>query len=187
MTPWTGASHFRVLVFIQMGKAYADNTDGYLYAFGMDSELDDPVTMRMDVYLARVPKGQATDYTAWQYYQGVAGPPSDPCYDGVWSCMQSDAVAIPGIYTYAQASAMYHAGLRKYLFFSGYAEAGPGAALFAADNPWGPWQQVGTFSGGFIGSLIPKGAGSNTVYITGAGGGGFPYTLNTVQMTIQTN
>ena len=186
-SPWTdtNGSHFRVLVFMQMGKAYADNTDGYLYAFGIDHELNS--AQRMNIYLARVPKNQATDYTAWQYYQGAPGPAGDPCYQGDWSCQQSDAIPLPNIYTYAQVSAMYHPGLGKYLLFSGWAEAGPGGALFAADQPWGPWTQVGTFSGGFIGSMVPKGTGSNTLYFTGAGGGGYPYTLNLIKMTIQTN
>ena len=186
-SPWTetNGSHFRVLVFIQMGKAYADNTDGYLYAFGIDHELNG--AQRMNLYLARVPKDQALDYTAWQYYQGAPGPVGDPCYQGDWSCKESDAIVLPNLYTYAQVSAMYHPGLGKYLVFSGWAEAGPGGSLFAADQPWGPWTQVGTFSGGFIGSMIPKGTGSNTLYFTGAGGGGYPYTLNLVKMTVQTN
>ncbi len=184
-SPWSGASHFRVLMFIQMGQAYADNTDGYLYAFGVDGELGG--MMRLDFYLARVPKDQVLDYNAWKYYQGTPGPSGNPCYDDVWSCQQTDAVMIPNIYTYAQASAMYHPGLGKYLLLSGWAEPGPEGALFAADQPWGPWTQVGRFSGGYIGALIPKGAGSNSVYFTSAGGGGYPYTLNILKLTVQTS
>ena len=179
-SPWTDTnnSHFKVLVFIQMGKAYGENTDGYLYALGMDHELNQSNLTRMDVYLARVPKDKATDYTAYEYYS-AAGP--------VWSSKQSDAVPVPGLSTYAQSSAMYHSKLKKYLFFSGLTDvsASGEGAVFAADNPWGPWSQVGTFPGNFIGSVVPKGIGNDSVYFTAAGST-FPYTLNLIKLTFQT-
>ena len=191
-SPWTAAnnSHFRVLVFIQMGKAYTGNTDGYVYALGMDHELFNDVGTLMNVYLARVPEGRVTDYTKWEYYQGTPGPGGDPCYNGLWSCKQGDAAPLAGLYTSAQASAMYHPGLNKYLFLTGFADAdagGPYGALFAADQPWGPWRRVGTFPGPFIGALVPKGSGSNTVYFTAAGSAAYPYTLNLVKLTVQTS
>ncbi|HHM06069.1 MAG TPA: DUF4185 domain-containing protein [Gammaproteobacteria bacterium] len=176
-SPWSGNSHFRVLIFLQMGQAYGDNSDGYLYAFGLDHELNQPTATLMDVYLARVPKDQAHDYSAWEYYTGAAQS---------WSASQSDAVPVSGLYTYAQASAMYHSGLKKYLFFSGYTESDVKGAVFAAEQPWGPWTRVDTFPGGFIGSLIPKGTGANSVYFTGAGGGGYDYTLNITALSFTT-
>ena len=191
-SPWTATSnsHFRVLVFIQMGKAYGDNSDGYVYALGMDHELYNDTGTLMDIYLARVPRNKIIDYTAWEYYQGTPGPGGDPCYNGLWSCRQTDAVALSGLYSSAQASAMYHPGLGKYLFLTGFADAdagGPFGALFAADQPWGPWQRVGTFPGPFIGALLPKGSGSRSVYFTAAGSASYPYTLNLVKLTVQTS
>ncbi len=191
-SPWTdtNGSHFRVLVFVQMGQGYAGNSDGHVYAFGMDHELYNDVGTLMDIYLARVPRDKVTDYAAWEYYQGTPGPGGDPCYNGVWSCRQSDARPVAGLYSSAQASAMYHPGLGKYLFFTGFADAdsgGPYGALFAADNPWGPWQRVGTFPGPFIGALVPKGTGGNTVWFTAAGSAAYPYTLNLVKLTVQTS
>ncbi len=181
-SPWTVAnnSHFRVAIFIQMGKAYADNTDGYLYVLGTDHELDQNNLQQMSIYLARAPKDKATDYTAYEYYSG-SGP--------TWSVNQSDAVAVSGLSTLAQFSAMYHPGLKKYLVFSGLADTSSGTpegAVFAADNPWGPWSRVGTFPGNFIGSLIPKGTGDKTAYFSAAGSI-YPYTLNLVKITFQTN
>ncbi len=54
-------------------------------------------------------------------------------------------------------------------------------------KPRGPWQRVGTFPGPFIGALVPKGSGSNTVWFTAAGSAAYPYTLNVVKLTVQTS
>ncbi len=44
---------------------------------------------------------------------------------------------------------------------------------------------MGAFPGNFIGSLVPKGIGDNSVYFTAAGST-YPYTLNLIKLTFQT-
>ncbi len=200
--PWGIDSPFKVMMFINMGQAYSLNQDGYLYGFGVHNEVaNDPQPQA--VYLARVPVSPTPiapeadpilTYSAYEYFAGL-----DANGAPIWSSQQSDAVPLAGLSTLAQASAMYHAGIQRYIFLSGFVDhvagnlAGvntdepiPVGAVYEAPTPWGPWQRAGYFPGGFIASLIPKGAGENSVYFTGSGGGGLTYNLNIGQLRFNT-
>ncbi len=200
-SPWKAPLPFTVMMFIQMGKAYDQNADGYLYALGVRHEVSlDPPTSQ-PVYLARVPIGREAatrggkgndpvlDYRAYRYFAGIGrdGRPS-------WKRDPRQAKPLAGLSTLAQGSAMYHAGLGRFLFFSGFSGempgrsvgiTGPGSSenvpvgtLYEAPYPWGPWRPAGHFPGGYIGSLLPIGATADQVYFTAAGGGGVKYCLN---------
>ncbi len=189
-SPWKGDSHFRVMMFIQRGRAYQDGGDGYLYALAMDEEVaPDPRPNR--IFLARVPLQRddshdpILDYRAWRYFSGMRdGKP-------VWKDGPDRARPLSGLTSLAQGSAMYHAESGRYLFLSGFvgmirgSELGlgsedpyPAGALFEAPEPWGPWRRVGLFPAGFIASLIPKGSGPDHVWFAAAGGGEVTYNLN---------
>jgi parallel beta-helix repeat protein len=180
-SPWGATSNFRVLMFINMGRGYALNQDGYVYALGVGTEAS--WTART-VYLVRTPKSAIADYDAYEYFSGLNG--ADP----LWSSNESEATPLDNLHTTGQASAMYHAGTARYLLLT--TDAGPpegpqsSGALFEAPHPWGPWTQVaglcflpecddGSYNpawtdGKYIAGLIPKGAGPNHVYFTIAGG-----------------
>ena len=66
-SPWGETSHFRVGMFIQMGKNFSLSKDGYVYMLGIDREVQERNT---PVYLARVPKEKIADptYAAWEYF-----------------------------------------------------------------------------------------------------------------------
>lgn len=183
-SPWKGNSPFKVLMFVNMGQAYRLNQDGYLYALGIRDELGSP-PLRQPVYLARVrleAPGAATDpvtdYSAYEYYAGQEG--GSPR----WSRRQEDAEPLEGLETMAQASAMYHEGVGRFLFLTGLLRGDGTGGLFEAPKPWGPWRLAATFPAGFIASLVPKGTGPASFYFTAAGGGGLTYNLNIGRMEL---
>ena len=161
-SPWTRRenSNFRCLFFINMGKNYRLNTDGYVYALGIGTEWGWERTM----YLARVPKNHILDYHAYEYLVTVKdGTPS-------WSLSQGDALPVPGIFTSDQASAMYHPGIKRYILLTS-------KDVFDAPNPWGPWTYAGSWArppedgwrGGYQPGIISKDTGDNYFWFTIAG------------------
>ena len=161
-SPWTRRenSNFRCLFFINMGKNYNLNTDGYVYALGIGTEWGWERTM----YLARVPKNHILDYHAYEYLVTVNdGTPS-------WSLSQGDALPVPGIFTSDQASAMYHPGIKRYILLTS-------KDVFDAPNPWGPWTYAGSWArppedgwrGGYQPGIISKDTGDNYFWFTIAG------------------
>ncbi len=163
-TPWTKAndSRFRVLMYINMGKNYELNTDGYVYAFGMGKEWD---WFEHTVYLCRVPKPQIADYSQYTYLAGWTD-----MEEPLWTGDQSAALPLDGMYTETMGSAMYHAGAQHYLFISG-------EGFRAAQKPWGPWYSVeyldseynSSWEDGYMPALIPKDAGPDDFYFAKAG------------------
>ena len=198
-SPWGGDSPFRVMMFIQRDKAYGDFGDGYLYALAMGQEVaPDPRPNR--IYLARVKldfsggRDPVVDYDAWRYFAGMKGGKPR------WKRNPDKARPLDGLSSLAQGSAMYHPGIGRYIFLSGFVgvargsalglatdEPYPAGALFEAPAPWGPWRQVGLFPAGFIASLVPKGSGENDVWFTAAGGGEVTYNLNLGRLVFTRN
>jgi hypothetical protein len=167
-SPWTGASPFRVVMLINMGKNYELNRDGYAYALGTTLELEKTFSKPQALYLARVRKNAVAEYGKYEYLAALeGGRPS-------WSRESTRAIPLAGLSTLATGSAMYHAGIGRYLFLAGvmmssHKEKRHGA-LFAAPNPWGPWKLAGEIPGDNISALIPKDAGPGSVFFTSAGG-----------------
>jgi len=177
-SPWSGDGPFSVLMFIQMGRAYGANRDGYVYALAIGDELGSPPRPQ-PVYLTRVHRADGTggdpvvDYGAYEYFAGYrdGGAPR-------WSAAPGDVVPVDGLTTMAQGAAMYHEGSGQYLFLSGLTAADGTGALFAADSPWGPWRKVSDFPAGYIAGVVAKDAGADSFWFTAAGGGGLGYNLN---------
>ncbi|MBU0532000.1 DUF4185 domain-containing protein [Candidatus Micrarchaeota archaeon] len=165
-SPWAGDSVFKILMFINMGKDYELNEDGYVYAFGIGSEID---WHERKVYLARVPKTSIANYNAYEYYTGLENE------EPVWSGNQDDAEAVEGIETFLIASSMYHEGTGRYVFLT----ALPDGGLFEAPNPWGPWTKIASLfesgdnpswkEGAYMPGVISKDTGSDYFYFTAAG------------------
>ena len=161
-SPWNNTvdSNFRCLFFVNMGKNYELNTDGYVYALGIGTEWG----WQKGLYMARVPKDDILDYTAYEYLVAVEeGIPS-------WSSSQFDANPLQSVYTRGQASAMYHSGINRYVLLTAQ-------DVFDAPNPWGPWTYAGSWArppprgwvGGYQPGIISKDTGENYFWFTIAG------------------
>lgn len=167
-SPWTRDknSPFRCMFFINMGKNYELNKDGYVYALGIGTEWH---WMQLGVYLTRVEKQRIGDYKAYQYFSGL-----DANRNPLWSDKQEDAIPLDGLMTMGQGSAMYHEGTGRYLFLTD-------RELFDAPHPWGPWTFAGTWTnwftrpgitewqGGYQPGIISKNAGDDYFWFTIAG------------------
>ncbi len=195
-SPWGADSHFRVLMFINMGQDYRLNEDGFLYGLGVDGEVADPPRLE-SIYLTRIRRAAGgtpapaddpvLNYANYQYFIGL-----DENGNPKWSSNQNEAIPLDGLETLAQASAIYHPDLHRYLFLSGWVGEAPGesagldgvsdnvlvGALYEAPEPWGPWHKVAFFPGGFIANMFSKGVTPDGLYFAGAGGGGLTYNLN---------
>ncbi|MBI5529036.1 MAG: DUF4185 domain-containing protein [Deltaproteobacteria bacterium] len=181
-SPWTRDrnSPFRCLFFVNMGKAYALNTDGYVYGLGIGLEWG----WTGGVYLTRVPVSGIADYGAYEYFSGLNA--AEP----LWNPNQAAASPLAGLSTPAQGSAMYHPGIGRYLFLTD-------TDLFEAPNPWGPWTLAAAWAtktmpvawqGGYQPGIISKDVGPDYFWFTIAGQNQPPkvtYKLNLGKMVMQ--
>lgn len=137
---WTYQDGVGYPSFLQFGKNYAGNTDGYVYVYSVDvagGKYGNP----KNIILLRVPKKQVDVSNAYQYYAG----------GGSWSynsdarkaiIHDSSGVGIP--------AAIYHSGLGRYLMVVPHGTSNDclggagtgGLGIFDAPNPWGPWTTV---------------------------------------------
>jgi hypothetical protein len=157
-SPWTRGqkSPFRCMLMINMGKAYNLNKDGFVYALAIGTETN----WSGEVYLARVKKQDILKYAAWEYFTGTSnGQPQ-------WSQLQTHAVPVPNLFATDQGSAIYHPGVKRYLFLTL-------SHLFEAPEPWGPWTVAGDFphdkaewQRGYQPGIIAKGLGPNSFWFT---------------------
>ena len=186
-SPWTAefanpkdrartGSNFRCMFFINMGRNYGLNKDGFVYAFGIGREWG----WNEGVYLARVRKDALLNYSAYEYFAGVQG--SQP----VWSRRESDAQKISGVNSPAQFSSMYHHGINRYLILTE-------ENLYEAPNPWGPWTLAGRWVrpgwAGYQPGIISKDAGVDYFWFTIAGqpsiGNDINYSLSLGKMVLE--
>lgn len=181
-SPWTRDrnSCFRCLFFINMGKNYSLNADGYVYALGIGKEWDWPGP----VYLTRVPKGDILTYSAYEYFTGIEND------NPQWSGDQFDAVPLDGVTSSDQGSVMYHPTLERYLFLTA-------RELYDAPAPWGPWTMAGVWAneqlpeiwrGGYQPGIISKDTGPDYFWFTISGQNDKPlitYNLNLGKMRMK--
>jgi len=183
-TPWTGESNFRVLMFINMGKNYELNKDGFVYGLGIGEELGRGRPPKVQpVYLTRVPKDSIKDYSKYTYYAG--GGMSDAPR---WCDEQADAKPLLNLQAVATGAAMYHPGVKRNLFLV-LSDFGSGRAitLYEGANPWGPWAVVQVFEGQrYIPGIIAKDTGPASFYFTAAGGSA-TYQLNIGRIEMELN
>src|SRR5437588_323470 len=62
-------SAFTTIFFLDYGKNYANAIDGYVYAYGLDSNW----RAQQELFLARVPNTQVQTRSSWQFYTGSDG------------------------------------------------------------------------------------------------------------------
>ena len=163
-SPWGPGSHFRDMVFINMGKAHELALDDYIYALGTGEELSPEASMQ--VRLTRVHRTEITKYEKYEYLSGL-----DSNQQPVWSPSQDDAAPLDGLETHVQGSALFHPGIGRFLYLTGVVSfASKEGGLYEAPTPWGRWTKVAAVPGASISSLIAKGNVESHVYYTAAGG-----------------
>lgn len=162
---------FQVMMFINMGRGYELNTDGYVYALAIGAEAGWSGQVGYDhfgrVYLARVPWADVVDYSSYEYFTGMNGD------EPTWSSIPTEAMPLEGIRSDMQGSAIFHPGIQQYVYLTS-----PPGHLYVAPQPWGPWRQVADdlFPGalleprygeyGYIPGIISKGTGPDTFWFT---------------------
>lgn len=142
---------FSLLSIVQMGKDYAANTDGYVYVYSPNGI--DEGTMN-ELVMFRVPKDKLPDRGAYEYFAGRRGD------DATWS---PDIEARVPVETFPRGwvnrtmhpyswhpSITYNEPLGVYLMANWGMGCSPEGlwfgkpsylGLYAAQNPWGPWEQ----------------------------------------------
>ncbi|MEV0828955.1 hypothetical protein [Nonomuraea rubra] len=201
--PMFGNGVFTTIMFLDYGKAYANAPDGYVYAYGLDHNWRDSFADRVpdpvDVWLARVPRDQVQNRSAWQFASGftASGTPT-------WSSDIGRRVAVlhddrrlyPDVYTagrvenlsvISQGGVVYNKPLDRYIYTSWTEYT---FEFYESPTPWGPWKHFASKDfGGYPWTRTKHGGYATTIpskYISADGrsmwlqsnvcpcGGGYP-------------
>lgn len=149
---------FSMLSFLQMGRNYEANRDGYVYVYSQNGNTDGTMNQ---LVMFRVPKAQIIDRSAYEYFTGLEAHGM-----GTWS---KDIRARGIVHTFPRGwvntgvgareliteawlpSVTYNAPLGLYMMANwGHGSASDGTwfgkpsylGLWVALNPWGPWTQI---------------------------------------------
>jgi hypothetical protein len=144
---------FTTIMFLDYGKDGADNTDGYVYAYGLDNNWRDSysglVADPQDLYLARVPKASVQTRSAWQFYSGnSAGTPTwSANIDARVPVLTDTSRRYPAMYNgtpppggfsvLGQGGVVYDKPLNRYIYTS-WTEFT--FEFYESPTPYGPWQ-----------------------------------------------
>jgi len=182
---WNGSSNFKTSSFIQL-----HNKDNFVYTMGVQNTINwIPTPTPQEVYLNRVDKNSIIDFSAYQFFSGLneSGEP-------IWSRDESDAKPLDGLESIIIGTSMYHEGLDRYLFLTGWDEFSEKplkfeGGLYESKTPWGQWHKVDSFETGYVSSIIPKGFTNDHFYFTGASfiGDAAGYNLNVGKMNLRLN
>ncbi|HOO57102.1 MAG TPA: DUF4185 domain-containing protein [bacterium] len=165
--------NFICIIFINMGRNYELNKDGYVYAFGVEGEIN--ISGR--VYLVRMKKEAILDESSWMYYSGL-----DKDKKPEWNSDYKKAKKIPGLSSKNYSSmfpnllfaAAYHPGMNRYIAMTATSVEGQ---FLESPTPWGPWRFVDKWFEGedsewyasYMPGIITKDMGTDYFYFTAAG------------------
>lgn len=165
--------NFICLMFINMGRSYELNGDGFVYAFGVEAEIN----KSGKVYLARMPVDGILDESTWTYFAGMKKK-----HEARWSGDFKKARRIRELTNREHAtmfpnllfSAAYHPGSDRYLVLTAATMEGK---LYEAPSPWGPWSEAAKWFDGkdnpwyssYMPGIITKDMGPDTFYFTASG------------------
>lgn len=144
---------FALPTFIQMGKNYEANKDGFVYLYAPNGAEEGTMNQ---LVMSRVPTGRVLESEAYEYF---AGPGPDG--EGEWKGIDdrrpilefpSGWVNTLGMTPLAwQTNVVYNEPLGVYMLISSGMGCGPNGEWFSkpsylgiwlADTPWGPWRQI---------------------------------------------
>jgi hypothetical protein len=104
---------------------------GTVYVYGWQSS--DPRVDTRQLYLARVPAGRITDFTAWRFYTG----------GGQWQAGQQNAQPVGADFSVSTGFSVVPMGGRYWLIQQAVQAGSPDIDAFPADTPWGPFDPSG--------------------------------------------
>ncbi len=140
--------------FLQYGRGYADNTDGYVYVYAQASLQPPPYNRKEELNLARAPKAQILDRSAYEFFEKRQSNRS-----AVWTS-DINRKGIVHKFKYAGAtdgSISWHPGVAyikaiNYFVMVTFSIRRQGLTekydlpsrleILASKNPWGPWTLV---------------------------------------------
>jgi len=150
---------FSLLSFLQMGRDYGANRDGYIYVYGLNGSVDGRMN---ELVMLRVPIGEMLNRRAYEYFGGIAGNGS-----ARWV---KDIEARAAVHTFPRGwvnstnlfagdlvveswlpSVVYNEPLGLYMMASSGIGCAPDGTEFGkpsylgfwvSSTPWGPWRQV---------------------------------------------
>ena len=150
---------FSLLAFLQQGRVYGANRDGYVYVYGLNGSVDGLMNQLM---LFRVPKERLLDRSAYRFFAGRAGSGR-----ARWSADIADRRPVHtfprGWVNYTNLfpgdlvveswlpSVVWNEPLGLYMMSSAGIGCAPDGTefgkpsylgLWVSDNPWGPWRQI---------------------------------------------
>lgn len=141
-TMWTNNDNLYGPSFLNFGKDNAGARDGFVYSYfprGSTIVLHKPGA----VDLARVPKQQITNKSAYEWFAGLDGS-GNPTWTSDSAQREPVFEDANGVRT---ATVTYNPGLGRYLLTNQHSVVGRGPtsnqiAVFEAPEPWGPWRTV---------------------------------------------
>lgn len=150
---------FSLLAFLQQGRAYSANRDGFIYVYGLNGSVDG---LMNQLVMFRVAKDRLLDRSAYRFFAGL-----DRSGGARWSADIADRQPVhsfpQGWVSYTNLfpgdlvveswlpSVVYNESLQLYMMASaGIGCAPDGTAfgkpsylgLWVSDQPWGPWRQI---------------------------------------------
>jgi CubicO group peptidase (beta-lactamase class C family) len=135
---WKFTAGFGCPTFLNFGANYSGARDHYVYVYSHDS--DSAYVPADRVALARVPKDQIRDHSAYEFLREVSA-------DGtpVWTKEIGErGGAFNNPNRCYRVTVSYDAGLKRYLLCQAGADrrVEAGFGVFDAPTPWGPWTTV---------------------------------------------
>lgn len=137
---WKFSVSFGAATFLNYGPDYSGARDGYVYVYSHDHDSAYEAADRM--VLARVPKKQMTQRTAWEFFIEVddSGQPR-------WT---ADVAERGSVFDHRgrcyRSGVSYNPGLKRYLWCQtlpgGDTRFAGGFGIYDAPEPWGPWSTV---------------------------------------------
>jgi hypothetical protein len=143
---------FTTVMFLDYGKAYVNNPDGYVYAYGLDhnwrDSFNDVVPDPVNLYLARVPRDQVMNRAAWQFFSGLSstGAPTWTSDINLRVAVINDTRRIyqdvisnrvRNLSLLSQGGVLYNKPLNRYIYTSWTEYT---FEFYESPTPWGPWK-----------------------------------------------
>jgi len=141
MWPRGGAKPFVYATFLQNGRGYSGNSDGFMYVYGTEGDWGGVRGGLNRIRLARVlTTSDLLDVRNYEYFDGKG-----------WSRDLASAADVlsDGKNLGGMQSVLYNPVLRRYFLIT-FAEPESAAArmvVYDAPDPWGPWFQCGVIQG----------------------------------------